>query len=223
MFWPCGEAQHHSFLGLMSFLLHHKIIPVSLQPQKQAKCKLRVAGLSPGVRQKRTSFNHNLLSCGGCSSRSSTFKVSLVPYLVCPLYIESIIQNTIQCCNGELVFCLLWKRTTFTWSDVHLERSIVYRYVATFHNFLKWNNQKVVQHLVFFMFEVDNTPKDGHLFIQPRELKRHWQKRNWKDEEKCKEEKSPPLWGSKFLGGKASDWSRNQNPAFWLVQRPSAP
>ncbi len=36
-------------------------------------------------------------------------------------------------------------------------------------------------------------------------------------------EKSPPLWGSKFLGGKASDWSRIQNPAFWLVQRPSAP
>ncbi len=27
-------------------------------------------------------------------------------------------------------------------------------------------------------------------------------------------EKSPPLWGSKFLGGKASDWSRIQNPAF---------
>ncbi len=36
-------------------------------------------------------------------------------------------------------------------------------------------------------------------------------------------EKSPPLWGSKFLGGKASDWSRIQNPAFWLVQSPSAP
>ncbi len=35
-------------------------------------------------------------------------------------------------------------------------------------------------------------------------------------------EKSPPLWGTKFLGGKASDWSRIQNPAFWLVQRPSA-
>ncbi len=30
----------------------------------------------------------------------------------------------------------------------------------------------------------------------------------------CLTEKSPPLWGSKLLGGKASDWSRIQNPAF---------
>ncbi len=36
-------------------------------------------------------------------------------------------------------------------------------------------------------------------------------------------EKSPPLWGRDNEGGKASDWSRIQNPAFWLVQRPSAP
>ncbi len=30
-------------------------------------------------------------------------------------------------------------------------------------------------------------------------------------------EKSPPLWGRDNEGGKASDWSRIQNPAFWLV------
>ncbi len=30
----------------------------------------------------------------------------------------------------------------------------------------------------------------------------------------CTREKSPPLWGRDNEGGKASDWSRIQNPAF---------
>ncbi len=38
-----------------------------------------------------------------------------------------------------------------------------------------------------------------------------------------REEPPPPLWGRDNEGRKASDWSRIQNPAFWLVQRPSAP